>query len=179
MNLLPQKEIKAIKNESIIRLFVVVFFLIAIIEIVAIMMIIPSYVLIRAEKITLSESVLQMKNSIVGKGSVDDELKTIGKDIKEFIANDNPNELKISELINQILSLRPNGITTTSISVVKDINGEVVQMGGVGSDREALIEFQRILNSHDFIKEAKYTEKFIMQKSNIKYNLIINLKLYE
>ncbi len=176
MNLLPQKEIKALRRETSMRFIIVVCFLLAILEAVAIFLLIPSYVLVRAERNTLSSSVEQLKQSISGKGSVDDELKIVGSDIKDFLQKEDVDEKKTTEIIDTILALRPKGVSTNSISVIQDVKGTVISMTGVGVDRNVLIDYQRILASKDFINEAKYAEKFIMKKSNINYTLMVSLK---
>lgn len=176
MNLLPRQEAKKIKQESSMRMIIIVCFLVAILEGVAIFMLAPSYVLVRSERDSLLESVEQLKKTISGKGSIDDELKGVSKDIKEFIANEDTGDKKITVLLNSVLSLRPQGVSTNSLSIIEDKNGKVIQMTGVGDTREALIEYERLLKSQDYVKDAKYTDRFIMKKSNINYNLIISIK---
>ncbi len=176
MNLLPQKEIKKLRKETIMRFIIIVCSLVSFIEVISIFIIAPSYIFVKTERNNLFESVAQIKQTILGKGSVDEELKIIGKDINLFIENESSEEFKISDLIRIVLDIKPKGISINSISITKDEKGGVIQITGIGDTRESLIEFQRIFESKEFVKEAKYTEKFIMKKSNINYNLIVSLK---
>lgn len=176
MNLLPRQEAKKIKQESSMRMIIIVCFLLAILEAVAIFMITPSYILVRSERDSLSQTVEQLKKSISGKGSADEELKNVSKDIKEFVAGEDADKRSVKNLVNTVLTLRPKGITTKSISIIEDKNGKVIQLSGVGDTREVLIEYERLIKSQDFVNDAKYTDRFIMKKSDINYNLIISLK---
>lgn len=175
MNLLPQTEINIVKRESIMRFAVVICFLIVFLEVVAIFMLLPSYVVVDMERKILSSSSDKIKKSISNKSSVESELNDTSLAVKAFITNESSNN-NVTDIIKNVLTLRPKGITSNSISIIQNQTGKVVQISGVGANRESLIEYQRILATQDFVKEAHYLEKFIMQKSNINYNLIISLK---
>jgi hypothetical protein len=176
MNLLPQNEIGILKKESTMRLIIVICFLIIFLEIVAVLMLLPSYVVVNSEKRILSNSSEQIKKSISGKGSIESELNEASGEVKDFISKETAVNSNITDVIKAVLSLRPKGITSNSISVIQNQTGKVVQLSGVGASREALIEYQRVISTQDFVKEVHYLEKFIMQKSDINYNLVISLK---
>ncbi len=176
MNLLPQDEIKKIKSESRMRLIVVICYLLVFLEIISIIMLLPTYIVVKMEKETLSYGSEQIKKSVSGKGGVESEIKDVGSEIHAFVQAETLNKNTTTDTIKKVLALRPVGISSVSISVIKDGTKGVVQLAGVGTSREALIEYQRILSVQDFVKEAHYLENFIMQKSNINYNLVISLK---
>ena len=50
MNLLPQKEIKILKKETIMRFIIIVCFMISFLEVTSILVIAPSYILIKTER---------------------------------------------------------------------------------------------------------------------------------
>lgn len=175
MNLLPKKEINIVKKESTMRFVIVICFLLVFLEIVAISMLLPSYFVVNMEREILSNSSDQIKKSISNKGSIESELINASALVKEFITTESTNN-NATDIIKNVLTLRPNGVTSNSISVIQNQTGKVVQISGVGVNRESLIDYQRILSTQEYVKEVHYLENFIMQKSNINYNLIISLK---
>lgn len=158
------------------RMIVVICFLIIFLEALSILMLLPSYIVVNVERDLMARGTDQIKKSISGKGSIESELKEVGEQVHAFVEYETARKSSVSEIIKNILSLRPNGITSSSISIIQDGENGVVQLGGVGVSREALIEFQRIVSMQEYVKDSHYQEKFIMQKSNINYNLIISLE---
>jgi hypothetical protein len=176
MNLLPTQEKDALKREQSLRLIILGSFLIVFLEFVAILFLVPTYIIVRIENNTLATSVSQLQQTISGKGSVEDELKGHATNIHNFLSDIGIARYTPTVLIGEVLKARPAGISTKNIGLSRKGDAGGLQLSGVGETREALLEYQKNIRELPFVAEAHYGESFITRKTDIAYNLTITLK---
>lgn len=176
MNLLPQQEIRALRKEVVLRVIASACFMIVLLEFVAVLLLVPSYVMVREQRNVLFGNVDQLKMTISGKGGAEDELRSLAEGIHSFMDGDGAQKIQSTEMIKEVLTVRPAGVKSSSLSIVRAEGGGVIQTAGVGATRESLLEYQKALRGLDFVKDARYAESFITKKVDIHYNLVITLK---
>jgi hypothetical protein len=176
MNLLPAQEKAALQREQSMRLIIAGCFLVAALELVAIVLLIPTYAIVRVQHDSLTTGVAQLQQTVSGKGSVEDELKNHAANIHNFLSDIGISRYVPSTLIGEVLKARPVGVSTKNISFSRKGEAGGLQLSGVGATREALLEYQKIVRDLPFVEEAHYGESFITRKTDIAYNLTVTLK---
>lgn len=176
MNLLPQQEKTALQREQSMRLIIAGSFLVVFLEVIAIVLLVPTYAIVRVQHDALTSGVAQLQQTVSGKGSVEDELATHATNIHSFLSDIGIAGYVPSTIIGEVLKARPTGISTKSISFSRQGQAGGLQLAGVGATREALLEYQKNIRDLAFVKEAHYAESFITRKVDISYNLTVTLK---
>jgi hypothetical protein len=176
MNLLPQQEKSALQREISMRLIIAAAFLVVALELVAVILLIPTYTIVRVQHDALVSGVAQLQQTISGKGSVEDELKNHAANIHNFLSDVGIARYAPSVLIGEILKVRPLGITTKTIAFSRKDQTGALQLSGAGATREGLLEYQKNIRELPFVAEAHYSESFITKKVDIAYNLTVTLK---
>lgn len=158
------------------RLVIAGCFLIAGIEITGILLLLPSYAIVRTQHDSLVSGVAQLQQTISGKGSVEDELKTHAANIHNFLSDIGISRYAPSTLIGETLRVRPVGVSTKTIALTRKGESGALQLSGSGATRESLLEYQKNVRDLPFVEEAHYSESFITRKVDIAYNLTVTLK---
>ena len=176
MNLLPEQEKTALQREISMRLAIAGALLVVVLELVAIVLLIPTYAIVRVQHDALVSGVAQLQQTVSGKGSVEDELKNHAANIHNFLSDIGIARYAPSTLIGEVLKARPLGVSTKSITFSRKGETGALQLSGNGATREGLLEYQKNIRDLPFVEEAHFTESFITRKVDIDYTLIVTLK---
>ncbi len=144
--LLPEDEIKTLRKEYHIRLFITIVFFISSFLTIGIFSLIPSYVYTNGieGKIAQKASDIEKDRKASGIDAIERELINDNKKIKKLLA-DSANTASYLELIQSIISSRKSGITMESFSISKGEGTStpiVIVFQGKSPTREALINFK-------------------------------------
>lgn len=172
MNLLPQQDKLRIRREIAMRLSIYAVLSLILLEVVSLLMISPSYIVANALNDAYGKSAAQLKQTVSGKGSVDDELKKYSADIKGFIGERN---YTVDDALLSVLSVRPDDVSIATIAFSRSGTG-MMQLSGSGATREGLLEYQRRLRELPNVADARYGENFLTKKVDISFGLVITFK---
>ncbi len=176
MNLLPQQEKLSLQREISMRLIIAACFLVVLVEGIGLVLLLPTYAIVRAQHDAFSSGVAQLQQTVSGKGSVEDELKKHADNIHNFLSDVGIARYAPSDLIGELLAVRPVGVSTKTIAFTRNGNTGGLQFSGAGATREGLLEYQKNVRELPFVAEAHYAESFLTKKVDISYNLTITLK---
>ena len=176
INLLSPVEKKKILKEYHLRLGVVVLNAVFVLELIAVILLVPSYLAIRSSVNALSDELAQRKALVIpGGNEAQQDLDVIKKEIgvlKESIA---PESLP-SAVVTAVLAVKPEGIDVTSFAYGHSADATLVQVGGVAHAREDLLFFQRSLKANPRFDEVRYADSFITKKTDINFQLTLKVK---
>ena len=176
INLLPQQEKKKILGAYRLRLGVIVLWVVLALFLVAGASLAPSYIRVNSNSSELAAELAEKKVSTpVGGEQAQAELARI----KEEITRLKPapeNDLTASALTTLVLAQKPVGIDISSVAFANVHPVTTMQLSGVAATREDLLVFQRNLKSDPRFTDVKYAQSFIIQKTNITFQLTITIK---
>ena len=176
INLLPQSAKKKLFNGYRLRLSVVILLATLILQIFAGVVFAPSYLAINGTTKTLSAE-LAAKKQLTPPGG--DEAQKKLAQIKGEIALLKPAsgaEVLPSQLLADILSYKPDGIGIASYAYANTGGKIQMQLTGTASTREDLLAFQRNLKENPHFTDNKYSQSFIIQKTDISFQLTVPFK---
>lgn len=176
INLLPPLEKKKILGAYRLRLGVIILWVIFALLLFAAASLAPSYLYVDSKIKDLAVELEEKKQSApVGDEEAQRELTRI----KEEIARLKPpseGDITASALLSQVLAQKPVGIDVTSLAYADSNPAVTVQLSGMAATREDLLAFQRDLKSDPRFTEVKYAQSFIIQKTDITFQLTITIK---
>lgn len=176
INLLPPLEKKKILGAYRLRLSVIVLWVIFALLLFAAVSLAPSYLYVDGKIKALAVELEEKKQSApVGGEESQRELALI----KEEIARLKPppdGDITASVLLSQVLGRKPVGIDVVSLAYADTNPVITVQLSGMAATREDLLAFQRDLKSDPRFTEVKYAQSFIIQKTDIAFQLTITIK---
>ncbi len=176
INLLSPVEKKKILKEYHLRLGVVVLNAVFVLELIAVILLVPSYLAIRSSVNALSDELAQRKALVIpGGNEAQQDLDVIKKEIGVLKESVVPESLP-SAVVAAVLSVKPEGIDVTSFAYGHSADATLVQVGGVARTREDLLFFQRSLKANVRFDEVRYADSFITKKTDINFQLTLKVK---
>jgi hypothetical protein len=176
INLLPPQEKKKILGAYRLRLGVIFLWMILALLLVAAAALAPSYIRVNNTSKDLVAQLAEKKLSSP-EGGEDAQAELLR--IKEEIARLKPstdNDFTASALTALVLAQKPVGIDVSSVAFANVHPVTSMQLSGVAATREDLLVFQRNLKSNPRLTDVKYAQSFIIQKTNITFQLTITIK---
>lgn len=176
INLLPQLEKKKILGAYRMRLGVVVLWAILALLIFAGAALAPSYMLVDRMTKNLATELAEKKQSApVGEEEAQGELTRIKEEIAR-LKLPSENDRIASLLLTLVFAQKPVGIDISSIAYANTNPTVAIQLSGMAATREDLLAFQRNLKSNPRFTDVKYAQSFIIQKTDIAFQLTITIK---
>ena len=179
INLLPLFEKKKLRKEFFQRYTVVMLVVVLLCEASLLISLVPTYLALHSSVGELTQKLEQKKKEILpGGDEAQSQLNAIKSEISLLKPGTGIAEMSPSELFTSILAQKPNGVLVSHLSYAHVGNNVSVQLFGVGSTRESLLLFQKLLSNKEanpHITEAKYSQGFLLKKNDIDYVLTITL----
>lgn len=176
INLLSPIEKKKILKEYHLRLGVVALIMTLMLEILAVVLLVPSYLTIRSSSDSLAEDLAARKSMVIpGGNEAQRDLDIIKKEIGILKHGDNAAALP-SFVIAEVLKVKPEGIDVSSFAYGKNGTEYQVQVGGMARTREDLLFFQRSLKANPRFVDPHYADSFITKKTDIAFQLTLTVK---
>ncbi len=179
INLLPQSEKKKLRKEFYQRYAVIMLMAILICEGSLFVSLIPSYLILNTSISDLTQKLDQKKKeTLPGDGEAQSQLNAIKSEIALLRQGGTIAETPPSELLTSILAQKPDGVSVLRYSYLRTPTATSIQLSGVGSTRESLLLFQKLLSNKEtnpHIADAKYPQSFLLKKNDIDYVLTITL----
>lgn len=176
--LLPEKEIKTLKREYRLRLFIFFFFFMSCAVLVGIASIIPAFLLSFSQEKDALNHVKAIEKSRKEKGidSIVKELSGGSVILKKL--NDNSNGRIYSKMIFQIINDKPNGLTINSFDIASTKNATssiVVVIQGKAPTRELLVNFKDKLESDPLVTKVELPVSDLAKNKDISYSMKVSL----
>jgi Tfp pilus assembly protein PilN len=176
INLLPQSEKKKILNAYRLRLGVIVLCMSFVLLVFAAVSLAPSYIHVDRKIKALAAELAEKKQSApVGGEEAQQELTRIKEEIARLKLPPE-GDLTSSALLTLVLAHKPVGIDVTSMAYADSNPVVTVQLSGMAAKREDLLAFQRNLEGDTRLTNVKYAQSFIIQKTDIAFQLTITIK---
>ncbi|MDQ3089824.1 MAG: hypothetical protein M3Q24_01565 [bacterium] len=170
--LTEEQRVKVQKEYSQRRIVVLLVFLCAALS-MGVVGLFPAYV-VSASKEKDANQRIQILNQTLSGIRAEDlsvRLQDINTKIKLFAAA--PSSDRPYEYYKEIISLRSNGIALSELSYRKKDGKAEYSLGGVASDRRALIEFQNNLNNSLFFTNVNVPISDLAKSKDIDFNLTL------
>jgi len=178
INILPSAEKKKLCQNYWIRFFTIFLNLAALIGLLTIFLLIPSYFLSK-----LQEDMVDQKIEIFNQenlGLIENDTDKIIPDInsKLTVLNKNINSVQFGKnILENILSVRNQGITFSQIIFNKDLaSGSVLEIKGVAKSRDDLRNFKTALDNTQNYSEVYLPISNFIEKNDLNFNILIKLK---
>ena len=179
INLLPQHEKKKLRKEFYQRYGVIILIIVFLCEGLLFVSLVPSYLALSASVSGLTAKLEQKKKEILpGGDTAQNELNAIKAEISLLKQGGGVGEIPPSELLAMILAQKPDGVLVSRFAYAHTATAVSVQIGGIGSTRESLLLFQKMLMNKEknpYITDAKYEQGFLLKKNDIDYVLTITI----
>lgn len=176
INLLPQSEKKQILGAYRMRLGVIVLWAIFALLLFAAASLAPSYIAVDRRTKELATQLEEKKQSApVGGEEAQRELARIKEEIARLKLPPE-SDLLASALLTLVFAQKPAGIDVSSVAYADTGAVTTAQLSGMAATREDLLAFQRNLKNNPRFTEVKYAQSFIIQKTDISFQLTITIK---
>ena len=179
INLLPQHEKKKLRKEFYQRYGGVLLAVVLICEVSLFVALIPSYLVLNSSVSDLTQKLDQKKKEILPGGDLaQNQLNTITSEIALLKQGGTITETPPTQLLISLLAQKPDGVSVSRFSYLRNPTTVAIQLSGVGSTRESLLLFQKLLSNkqaNPHIIDAKYPQSFLLKKNDIDYVLTITL----
>ncbi len=181
--LLPEDEIKILRREYHIRLFITIVFFISSFFVIGILSLIPSYIYTNGveEKIAQKTSDIEKDRKASGIDSIERELINDNKKIKKLIS-DSTNTASYFDLVQKVISSKKSGITVYSFNISK---GEattspiVIVFSGKSPTREALINFKEGLELERNFSKVELPISDLVKNKDLTFSIRLETRRLE
>lgn len=175
INVLPEDEKKSIRSEYLTRLMTVFLNLCIYVGILAVLLLIPSY-LLSVSKEDMAEKELQefnLSNPEVTTVNIDNSIKEINSKLS-FLTKMDLNPEITNKVFGWILENKPKGINFSQMLYNRRTDGALVlEIHGVAQDRVTLRDFKTILDSNPNYKEVNLPISNFLEKTNLSFTISI------
>lgn len=168
---------RAFARDRIIRLLSACGFSVFILSIVALALLIPSYLAALSDKDERIQNIAELK-----KATQATELETAlaghAATLRAYIPTNGVASYKPLGLLRQTLTVRPEGISITGWSMARNGRDGTFQLQGTGITRDALLTFRTAVRALPFSRDANYSQQILTVKDNTNtlFTLTIILK---
>lgn len=203
INVLPEQEKKTLRHEYWMRFSTIILNLIALIGILAILLLLPSYYISKSEE-NLAESKLEVfnqENPELNTNNIDKIIKNINEKLETVDKAKAPYQIS-DKILGNILESRTDGITYSQIlfskkivkktapvvdeSIDKEglapekknetIELSIIEVRGQARDRDALRNFKTALDSNPNFAVIDLPISNFLEKADLVFNVSITLK---
>lgn len=176
MNLLPALEKKRNQREYWLRLSVTSFVVLGVVFVFGALMILPSYFLVEGKR----SSLLRGADTFNG----GDDVLSTAQQIEEMTrqmahAEELPISGDIARHMEQIIEVRPGGVTLSSLFFQKQAGERRFTISGVAQTRESLASYTTALQEIDAFSKVAVPISNFAQNRNISFSMSITLAPYE
>jgi hypothetical protein len=175
-NLLPENEKKKIKKEYLFRFFAIALSFFLATAVIASVFLLPSYVfsLVKEHSVTVKND--ELRRSIATNDS--EAMTRTVSDIRGKINMFKPTQsLYVYELIGQIISLRPQSVTLSSLDIVRNTDEFLISIRGNAGTRDDLLVFQNKLETNKNIRKVELPVSDLLREKNIDFSIKISAVL--
>jgi hypothetical protein len=177
INLIPNQEKKEMSKDFYFRLITVFFMMLGVSVFIAVILILPSYVISSEEKNFFDTKLEVQKNEPIP--LPDQNTLTTIKDLKNklnLIENAQKDKATFSQrVINEIILKKMPNIKITEISYENDSKkGELINISGKAPSREVLLTFRRALEDDPTFSKVNLPISNFIKGSNIRFNLSLS-----
>jgi len=177
INLLPTAQKKRLQKESRMRLLVVILCAMLFLEVALAAAFLPTYFTRSAVTIELRAAVEKKKQELPQvETDVESKLKAIQSEIALLKISDAPSDEAPTQLLEEILERKPQGILINSVAYTHKTTGaqgSIFLLSGNADRREDLLFFQRSLREHTKFADVRYNQNFITMKTDIDFQLTV------
>jgi hypothetical protein len=174
--MLPEKEKSALLRETWARRGILLCVLLGGVALLGILLLAPSYVLVKTEHARIQRELLETQQAITGKGGAEDELREVVARLESYRQKGEVLHPRVTELARTVFRHAGDTIQISSFSFIRDSERAGIILSGVGATRESLLEFQKNMKIENGVKDAKFTESFITKKVDIRFTLTVTLE---
>jgi hypothetical protein len=176
--LLPESEIRVLRREYRVRLFVILLFFLSIAIVIGIISLIPSFTVSRTEESKIIEQVEKMKKDRIAKGvsKIDKELTQIQSIVSRVLVK--KDYIPFSEAVEKIGKYKTNGLFIKSFELsYEDSSATTTKAYIQGSSltREALIQFKKNIESDSGFKNIELPISDLAKNKNITFSMRFNI----
>ncbi len=178
INILPKEQKKDLKYEYHMRLFSVIFIMLAILGIFATILIIPSYFFSKSKEVLIEKKLedFNKNNPEIKVGDLNKITLDVNTKLKT-LDNTWPNDLDTYDTFNQVLSTIPSGITITQFLYNEENEGTTaLQINGNATSREVLQNFKTTLQSNTKFSDVNLPISDFVKKSDINFSISFSVK---
>ena len=181
--LLPEDEIRTLRKEYRIRLLITMIFFLSCIFLFGIFSLMPSYLFFYNKEDRAIEIASELEKGRIARGAdiIEKELKDDNKIIKKVLSSFS-NTSNHSELIQNILSNRNNGILINSFNVSKDEGTSTpieIEFQGKASTREVLIAFKDGLEKERNFSKVELPVSDLAKSKDISFSIRLTSRTKE
>lgn len=177
--LLPEKEMRALRREYRIRVFVVLFFFISCGIVVGIGSLMPSYLSSYTSEKEAIEKVASIKQDrkVSGMDNLSKELNQSYELVKKLKTDED--SLIFSDIIKKIIGHRKSSISINSIQLsrIDDVlsSSEII-LQGKSTTRDALLDFKKSLEADASISKIELPISDLAKSKDINFAIRIRIK---
>lgn len=178
INILPLPQKRKIKREYWMRFSTILFDMIALIVIISIVLLSPSYFLSKTKEDTVKESLesFNKENSELINNDIDKIASDINK--KLSILDKGKSSFQVSdEIVKDILLNQVEGISFSQILFDRQkLDHNVLEIRGIATSRDTLRNFKNILDSNPKYLEVNLPVSNFLERENLNFLISIKLK---
>lgn len=173
MNFLPIDEQIKIKKRYKKRFFLFLAFALFLSALINLTLLFPSYIFLKIKNNDLKQElgILRADSIFLKSENMNGSLNVLDKNI-QFLKTEKKEIVDFSEILREIIKLKNNGISITSISFEKD---KIILLGN-GKTREALLSFIQNLKENGIFKTVDSPASNLLKKENIDFIITVFLK---
>lgn len=176
LNFLPQKNKNSIIFEYILRVNVFLLVFVFIASLFLISLFLPSYFFVSLKEDNITSQLESIKQKNINKG--DDPIvfiKNINR-LSVVLADSSNSDIKDSEIINKIISLKNNDIKISSIVIEHDqTGGRNISIAGISKNRDSLSSFEKEIKIDGYFKSLLFPVSNYIKSSNSDFKATLTI----
>lgn len=173
INLLPPQAKKRVHTEYWVRVFTVAFVALSLALVMVVLMAAPIYISIQSAMSQMHASVQSAEQQ---SASIEANIATVeeaNRKVQHLLSEDVA--FPLTAYINAVKAQTNDGVDITAISLARADNGNVneIQVGAIGRDRQAVLDFLDTLSAHQMFGEVDVPLSSLAQSTAIEFSVTI------
>ncbi|MDP2630795.1 MAG: hypothetical protein Q8P56_05320, partial [Candidatus Uhrbacteria bacterium] len=170
------EEKKKLHQEYWLRLGIVAFEIVFVLEMLALFVFVPTYYALHTSTRDLMQNIVERK-ALTPSDDADiaRDLASVKREIGLLALTADVEDTLPSVLLQEIVSQKPHGIEFTAFAYQRGAS-PLLQISGNALTQEDLLAFRRNVQVNPRVLDFKYGSSFITQKSDIPFSATINFK---
>ncbi len=181
INILPKEEKVFLKKEYWMRFFTMCLNLVAIVGVIAIILLLPTYFLSQSKEMFVEDSlaIFNKENRELSSDNIDKTINDINSKLS-ILDKEGAPYLVSDKIIDDILASQTPGITFSQIlfnkQITKILGSSSLEIHGVATNRDTLRSFKTNLDNNPNFSEVDLPISNFLEKTNLPFTISIIIK---
>ena len=176
INLLSSSAKKKLWNEYRIRLGILIFAAIALLELFTVTLFLFPYYTLHSSNAALANDLEERKKLLPDQNkSINAEVQAVKTDLTLLKPGAKKNDALPAQLLADIVSVKSKGITINNWAYARSGDAVSIQLSGIAATRDDILSFKNELDKNPLFTVARSGD-YLIKKTNISFSITLTMK---